>query len=88
MKVALFKSIEFGNESPDSERCERIRGYIRTSEYVDVTFPPLAESAVIESQVAALEEAAAEIQAKAHNAVQNIKARIMELRSLTNGVQS
>jgi hypothetical protein len=88
MRIAKFTHIEYGGESVSTSSLDGCPTYIRTSEYVDVTFPPLAESAVIESQVAALEAAAEEIQAKAHDAVQNIKARIMELRYLTNGVQS
>lgn len=87
MKVALFKHVEYGCESPDGIRCENIKGYVRTSEYVEVEFPPLANFEVIEAQVAALEEAAAEINAKAFDAVANIKARIMELRSIGHEVQ-
>lgn len=84
MKIALYKSVQYGNVSADivNTWMESNGQYIRISEPVDVQFPPRENREVIELQVAALTKSAAEIEAKAYDAVQNIKARIRELQCL------
>jgi hypothetical protein len=88
MKVALCKNTEWADATPNpaSHHMESLKNYVRVSEYVDVEFIPRDNANVVEDQVAALEAAAAEINAKAHDAVANIKTRIMELRAIGHEV--
>lgn len=89
MKVALFK--HYQSENSSVERADGwisgCKEYIRTTDVVEVEFQPLANDQVVPHQIAVLEAAAAEIEAKAFDAVANIKARIMELRSIGHEVQ-
>ncbi len=55
MKVAKFKSLEYGYESVSDEGLDHLPNYVRLSEYVDVEFPPLGRDEVIQKQVSALD---------------------------------
>jgi len=88
--VAMYKNVKHECVSVNEvlNWIETGPDYVRISEPVDVEFTERDRVAVVEQQVAALEAAAADIEAKAFDAVANIKARIMELRSIGHEVQS
>ena len=54
MKIARFKSMEYGFDSYDDEGLENAKAYVRTSEYVEVEFVSLPASEVVPKQVEAL----------------------------------
>lgn len=84
MKLALYKNTQYNfvNAHEMCEWMEKQTDMVRISEPVDVEFPPRANDEVVALQVVQLEAAAKEIEAKAYDAVQNIKARIRELQCL------
>lgn len=84
MKIATFKNLESDFDTIGEEVFESINGYVRTSEYVDVEFPPLPHEDVVTKQVNALEEAKKNIQAKAELQLTEIDRRIGELLALPN----
>jgi hypothetical protein len=84
MQMALYKSTQYGyvNAHEFCDWMEKQTDSVRISEPIEVDFPPRNNREVIDEQVASLKIAAAEIEAKAYDAVQNIKARIRELQCL------
>jgi len=87
-KVAIYKDVQYGSElvREVSEWIEESSKYIRTSEIVEIDPPPISRDVVVAQEVAALEQAIAEIEAKAYDATANIKARIQELLALPESV--
>ena len=86
MKIALYKSVEYGYEQEfeATEHIEDGKSYISSSEIVDVEFVRLPDEQVVPLQVEALEKAkdAADI---AHFAViKTIDERISKLLAITD----
>jgi hypothetical protein len=81
MKLALFKNISVASvyESALSEAFERINGYVRISEYVDVDFPSLPAPGIIAAQVAQIDQQIDKAMAVIHE----LGARKQELLALT-----
>lgn len=88
-KVAIYKDVKYGSEMVRevSEWIEESSQYIRTSEIVEIDPPPISRDVVVAQEVAALEQAIAEIEAKAYDATANIKAKIRDLQVICHEVQ-
>lgn len=88
-KVAIYKDVKYGSElvREVSEWIEESSQYIRTSEIVEIDPPPISRDVVVAQEVAALEQAIAEIEAKAYDATANIKAKIRDLQVICHEVQ-
>lgn len=88
MKVAMYKNVKYGSESVNEvmDWIEKSSEYVRLSAIVDVEFPPLPREVVVAEEIASLNLAVSEIEAKAYDATANIKARIQELLALPESV--
>lgn len=85
MKVALFKSMEYGAEITGDESTEKYcRNYVRTSEYIDVEFPPLQDEAVVRQQIEKLDEIADKITDEWRNKIAEIQERKSKLLAITH----
>ena len=84
MKVALFKYVKYGFESVWTEGMEPDPDYVRISEYVDVEFPPLENSEIVNNEIASLKESKKQIQAETEAKIGVIDRRIGDLLSLTH----
>ncbi len=84
MKVAVYKDIESNYTACREvfDYLEKSSSYVRMTEIVEIDFPDRDNSLVVDAQVECLKKAAAAIEAKAYDAVQNINARINELLAL------
>lgn len=85
MKVALFKSMEYGIEMVSTQATEKYsNGYVRISEYVDVDFPPLQDEAVVRQQIEKLDEIADKITDDYRNKIAEIQDRKSKLLAITH----
>ena len=82
MKIAVFKNIKYGYTSTDEESLDDSEEYIRTSEYVDVIFPPLDNIDILNREVALLEQSKKDVQAAAQLQLTAIDSRIGKLLAL------
>ena len=82
MKIAVFKNIKYGYTSTDEESLDDSEEYIRTSEYVDVIFPPLDSIDILNREVALLEQSKKDVQAAAQLQLTAIDSRIGKLLAL------
>lgn len=82
MKIAKFKSLEHGFDSFSGDELEECEGYIRTTEYVDVEFPPLKNEDIVKNQVSALNEVKKGIQAATQLKINEVDRQIGELLAL------
>jgi hypothetical protein len=84
MKIATYKHIgEHTYETVSDDSLEGCREYVRTSEYVDVQFPPLQSDEVVQRQLDALEQAETELRSKFQAALDRIERSRSELRAIT-----
>ena len=83
MRLARFKNLDGGYSSICESMFETISGYIRVSEYVEVTFPPLNDAAVVTKHIEALDRAAEAITARYEEKMGEIKRQKAELAALT-----
>lgn len=83
MKLALFTNADSDYRTVCEEWAERHADYVRVSEFVDVTFPPLREEAVIERQLEALDRTETELRSKFQDKLNSIESRRAELRAIT-----
>lgn len=90
MKIAKYISMsESGRkyESIQTEKegveLERVCGYVRVSEVVEVEFVPLKDDAVVEKQLAVLDKAESELRTKFQAALNGIEQQRQELRAIT-----
>lgn len=84
MKVAIFKRLgEYGYDTVSDDGLENCKEYVRTSEYVDVDFPPLESKEVVEKQLSALDAAEAELRSKFQDALNAIESHRQELRAIS-----
>ena len=94
--VALFQSIDYpgtpsawtrnkswkdGELVDDAGYCPS--GYVRVSEWVAITFPPLASDEVVAAQVAAVTEQRAKVVEEFTAKLANIDAHLANLRAIT-----
>ena len=83
VKIAVFKNIKYGYTSPCEEgSLDDSEEYIRTSEYVDVIFPPLDSIDILNREVALLEQSKKDVQAAAQLQLTAIDSRIGKLLAL------
>lgn len=84
MKIATYRYMgTAGYDTVSDDSLDGVRDYVRTSEYVDVTFPPLAEKEVVAKQLSALDAAEAELRNKFQEALNGLDRRREELRAIT-----
>lgn len=86
MKIATFKRMgEYGYDTVSDDGLENCKEYVRTSEYVDVTFafPPLESREIVEKQLAQLDAAEAEVRNRFQEALNAINSQRAELRAIT-----
>lgn len=82
MKVAIFKSMEYGGEHVADELFENVKGYVRISEYVDVDFPTLEDEAIVGAQIEALDEVAEQATEKYRRTMAGIEERKSKLLAI------
>lgn len=89
MKIAMYKNVKYGSESVNEvmKWIEESSDYVRLSAIVDVEFSPLPREIVVAEEVAALNLAISQIEAKTYDATANIKARIQGLLVICHEVQ-
>lgn len=86
MKIAKFKSIEFGHHIFTDEGFEECDGYLRISEYIDVDFQPLENKEIIVKHVDALKDMKKKIQADTEVKLVEIDRKIGDLLALTHDI--
>jgi hypothetical protein len=83
-KLAIFKNI---GESPfvcvSESMFDKIPGYVRLTEYVEVEFPPLQDHAVIAKHLEALDRAEAAVTKRYFETLADLKQQKEELRAIT-----
>ena len=84
MRIALFKNTEFGFDSIGGKYLEAGSNYVRTSEYVEVEFPPRMADEVVQDQVKALDAERQLVIAKYVKTLANIDERKARLLALTH----
>ena len=87
MKYAIFKCQKYQYETIDNKHFEKVSGYIRMSEYVDVEFPPLPDEEVIPLEIAALDKERDDELAKHLTKLENIAERKSKLLALPHQEQ-
>ena len=81
-RIALFKSTQYGGINEGPEYMEAMSGYVRVSEYVEITFPPRQKEEAIAEELDQLDKAANEIRVKAQDALIKIEERRQSLLAL------
>lgn len=84
MKIAQFKSLEHGYMSIQQEEFERINGYMRVSDYIEVEFPPRSDEEQIMEEVRKIDQVISDIQQNALAKIEEWKERRAELLALTH----
>lgn len=85
MKIALFKSIEYGYESVSDDSYETLDGVVRLTKYIDVEFERLEEAEINAKQVSILKEVKKKIQAETELKLVEVDRKIGELLALPQG---
>lgn len=90
MKIAKYitmsdsgRGYEVIHSEKDGADYERVCGYVRISEFVEVEFPPLKDQVIVEKQIAALDKAETELRTKFQAALNGIEQQRQELRAIT-----
>lgn len=90
MKIAKYITMSEGRRGyevihteKDGTDFERVCGYVRISDFVEVEFPPLKDEAIVEKQIASLDKAESELRAKFQAALNGIEQQRQELRAIT-----
>lgn len=90
MRVAQFRTDASGyrnvSEESTGEACITYSGWVRVSEYVEVTFPPLPPAVVVESQLKQIDAAEAELRLKFQEKLNQLADERAKLLSLTHEV--
>lgn len=88
IKVAVFRDVEpgplFGYESIKDESLESLSCYVRTSEYVEVTFEPVKEEIVVDHYLAALDRAEQKARLELQKKLDEIAGQRAQLLALTH----
>ena len=82
MKVAKFKHVDYGFVSVGTADLEQIDGYVRISEYVDVDFPPRADTSRVHDEIAKLNAQAEKISDRCDTELDAINKKISKLSEL------
>ena len=92
MKIALFKSIEYGWTMPAAQHDDgsdpHLGSYVRITEYVDVDFPPRAPEEIVPAQLAAIDRAEQDARAKFQLQLNELAERRAKLLALTHSPAS
>lgn len=84
MRVAMFKRlVEPSYDTVAGDALEGCADFVRTTEYVEVEFPPLESARVVEKQLEALDKAEQEVRNKFESALRQIERQRQELRAIT-----
>ena len=86
MKIALFKNVELDFETVCGGEMEDCENYVRTSEYINVEFPPLANDEIIAQQIEILEQAKQNVQAQAERKLTELDHQIGKLLALPQAI--
>lgn len=81
-KIALFKSSS-GTLIEAGDFFEDYPDYVRISEYKEIEFTPLSQSAIIEKQCEALDKQEQSVMAEYENKLTDIRRRKAELLAIT-----
>lgn len=88
LKIALFRDIDpgpmNGYETFGLQHLENGAGYVRISEYVDVTFPQLKEEIVIDKYIAALDRSERAVRLEFQRKLDDIATQRANLLALTH----
>lgn len=84
MKVALYKSLDFGFESVAGPELENSDTFVRVSEFTDITFPPLRGNDQVQRAVAVLDRMRAKTVTEYHDKLAEIERKRSELLALTH----
>ena len=85
MKVAQFKSMEHGYISVLTAEDAKYRPTcVQVSDFVEVEFPPLISSEVVEQQLAVLQKAEAELRTRFEQKLVEINAERQKLRAIAH----
>jgi len=92
MRIAAFKMpgrdwVTYYDEPMGASMVQH-SGYVRISEFVDVTFPPLPVDVVVESQLTALASAEQELRNQFQTKLDQIQSERAKLLALTHESQS
>ncbi len=85
MKIAKFKSIEFGHIVIDGEEFDDAESYVRITEYSDVEFTPRDNADVVEKKVASLKGKKKRVMAEFELKLTEIDTKIGNLLALPQG---
>ena len=95
MKIAIFKdttcSFEYSTivkESTLDAQGDYAPGYVRISEWIEVTFPPLPKEVVVQEHLKVLDTVEAELRDKFQEKLNQIDGERQKLLSLTHEVAS
>jgi hypothetical protein len=88
MRVAQFRTDASGwtniSEESKGEACIEYSGWVRVSEYIEVTFPPLPPAVVVESQLKQIDAAEAELRTRFQEKLNELANERAKLLSLTH----
>lgn len=87
MKIAIFKNLEFGFETPSTDDLDDHQNYIRLTEYADVEFTPLDNGELTNKQIDFLKAKKKEIQAETEIKLNKIDVQISKLLALPHSAQ-
>lgn len=85
MRMAIYKD-QYG-QRPMEDLFDRIDGYVRISEYVDVEFPMLPPSVTVALELDQLDKAEVKLREKFQEKLDEIETSRANLRALTHTVQ-
>lgn len=93
MKIARFQRIGhadwFGVLEQRSDGSDPLpESYVRVSEYLDIDFPPLPPEQIVPAQIAALDNAEAELRRQFEIKLHEIAEQRAKLRALTHQVEA
>jgi hypothetical protein len=87
MRIAIFKRIgtDYAYESIKKEEDAQYASddFVRITEYIDVSFPPLQDESIIEQSLGVLDKAESQLRNKFQVALNAIEQQRQELRAIT-----
>ena len=87
MKIAQFKSLEYGYESIQDESFEDIDDYIRISEYIDVEFTEINREEIVSAEISVIDKKIKSVNLAANQKVselERIKAELLAIPDMSN----
>ncbi len=92
MKIALFKSIEYGWTMPAAQHDDgsdpHAGSYVRITDYIDVNFPPRAPAEIVPAQLAAIDKAEQDARAELQLKLNVLAERRANILALTHMPES